>query len=92
MKIGLGVSIDFEVLLDVADMVGVGVAVIEGVLLVLLELELAVVGTGAASTTVVVTSCVMVGPGLTTSTVLVGSITVVACAGSVAPPSTLITE
>jgi hypothetical protein len=63
-KMGLGVSIDFEVLLDVAGMVGVGV--MEGALLVLLELELAVLGTGAASTTVVVTSCVMVGPGLTT--------------------------
>jgi hypothetical protein len=48
-------------------------------------------GVGAASTTVVVTSCVTVGPGLTISTVFVDLMTVVAGA-SVAPPSTLITE
>jgi hypothetical protein len=88
-KIGLGVSIGFELLLDVAGRVGVDVMI--GVLLELCELELAVVGAGAAFSTVVVTSCVTVGPGLTTSIVLVGS-TIVACAGCVAPPSTLMTE
>jgi hypothetical protein len=68
----LGVSTGFEMLLD-AGLETAGVdceldvdVVKHDVLLVLFELELVGVGAGAALATVVVTSCVTVGPGLTT--------------------------
>lgn len=56
-------------------------------------LELGVVGAGGreALTTVVVTSCVTVGPGFTISIVFVGLMTG-GGAASVDPPSTLMTE
>jgi hypothetical protein len=77
---GLGVSTGIDLVLDEVDMADVEVT--EGVALLLLS----------EVTTVVVTACVMVGPGLTTSTVVVDLITVVACAASLDPPSTLMTE
>jgi hypothetical protein len=93
MKMGLGVSIGLELLLLDPVESERGVDVVEqDTLLVLLELELVGVGAGTALTTVVVTSCVMVGPGLTTWTVLVGLTIIVACAASDEPPSTLMTE
>lgn len=94
-KIGFGVWTGVELLLDVEfEKVGVEIEIEDDddELLVYAELELVAAGTGAASTTVVVTSCVTVGPGLTTSTVFVGLTTVVACRTSVDPPSTLMTE
>jgi hypothetical protein len=87
-KMGLGVSMAIELLLETT-----GVDVIDAATLVVLsEHEVVGVGAGATLRTVVVTSWVMVGPGLTTSTVLVDLTTVVASAPWDEPPSTLITE
>lgn len=84
-KIGFGVSTGLEIDAEL-EMVGV-----DDEPELELELELAGVGVGAALIAVEVTSWVMVGPGLTTSTVLVALMMVVACAGWF-PPSTLMTE
>jgi hypothetical protein len=79
-KIGFGVCTGIDLLLDAVDLAGVDVT--EGVVLLVFS----------GATTVVVTACVMVGPGLTTSTVVVDLMTDVACAPSLDPPSTLMTE
>jgi hypothetical protein len=68
MKMGLGVSIGIELLLDAEFDVenGNGVNVADNTQLVLFELGLVSVGAGTTLAIVVVTSCVTVGPGLMT--------------------------
>jgi hypothetical protein len=105
-KLGFGVSAGMAALLD-AELVMVGVSADDDTdddfevddededteaLLEDVALELVAIGFGAGSITVAVTSCVTVGPGLTTSTVFVDLISVVACATWVDPPSTLMIE
>lgn len=94
-KTGFGVSAGADTLVDAAlDMLGVGVEDVVDMETLLVQLELEDVGFGAGSTTVVVTSCVVVGPGFRISTVLVAFTVVVtaggACVGD--PPSTLMTS
>ena len=90
--IGFGVSTGLEILLDVKlDVVGIEVDIWDvDELLILLKPELVEVGAGVGRKTIEVASSVTVGPGLTTSTVVVSWVVVVASAGaSVNPPSTL---